>query len=549
MERHAPGPSSRLWSLLVHAWRGIALLALLQLVWLLAVPVTIFAVGTRMPMAIPLVVGGLFAAVQLLFQQSLRRRLRTACMVHAARTALTKSCSVPEASIDSAFWSAHLAEYAVSVTAPAMLAAAGATACILALATVRLGLQVVLPVTAVLALAAVAGLLTHRRLGRHMGRVIDTRTAVATWMAAAVRDAGELAGAVSREPFLARVHSEAAAWCLAEDRYERRRALSRLSLGVGVVAALLAAASFGGLELLTLAAPDLRTLSLHALVDAALFVTSLPAAYSLARQVDAMMTAHEELRQLEPPTAPPRPDPSARLPQRPMRLLVRDLVARYGEHVALRIQHLDLSLERPVALVGVNGAGKTTFAAILAGVLSPSEGTMTLDGLPTDTIDRSQVAYVPQDPVLIESLTIGENVRLVAPEASDEAIAATLRSLGLSRAPTDAAGSLSRGERRRIAVARALLKDPRLLILDEPDAWLDATGREALLAVLHTEATRRAVVLVTHRADMAPLAETVVLLSPAHALVTVGTPDELQRTSGAYRRVLHGADEEDATGT
>jgi ABC-type transport system involved in cytochrome bd biosynthesis fused ATPase/permease subunit len=535
-----PPAAPTLRALLARARGGVALLTLLQLAWLMALPVAIYGIGGRVGFVLPLATGAAFNAVRLVFQQSLRHTLRRASMVQSARDALERRGALTEASTDAAFWTAHVAEFAVATTVPALAASAIATVCILALATVRLGLRFVVPVAGVLAVAGVAGLLVNRRLGSRVALMVRERANAAAWMAAATRDVGELGGPASREPFLARVSSATDAWCVAEDRYERRRAMHRGAIAVGVVAALIAVAWTGGVDLRALTSPASTHAPWRALIDVALFATSVPVAFGLARQLDALLTAREELRQLVP-TTPRRAvhEATVALADRPLKLRARSLVLRHGEHVALRIDALEASLAAPLAVLGVNGAGKTTLAAIVAGALEPSEGELTIDDAPAASLGRDQVAYVPQEPVIIESLTIAENMRLVVPDASDADLSAALESLGLTRAAIAPAGNLSRGERQRIAIARALLKAPRLLVLDEPDAWLDATGRRALCDALRG-ATQCAIVLVTHRADMLDLAGSAVLLAADHTIAAVGTPAELARSSEAYRRFVRG---------
>jgi ABC-type transport system involved in cytochrome bd biosynthesis fused ATPase/permease subunit len=99
-------------------------------------------------------------------------------------------------------------------------------------------------------------------------------------------------------------------------------------------------------------------------------------------------------------------------------------------------------------------------------------------------------------------------------------------------------GSLSRGERRRIAIARALLKYPRLLLLDEPDAWLDAHGRQLLLDALTLIKPDTAIIIVTHRIEMARFGGTIAVLGPAQNLEASGALDELQRSSATLRAVV-----------
>ena len=187
-----------------------------------------------------------------------------------------------------------------------------------------------------------------------------------------------------------------------------------------------------------------------------------------------------------------------------------------------------LSLEvRPgevVALTGPSGAGKSTLLAVVLGLVEPSAGRIFVeeaDGTAVDVREldgdgwRTGVAWVPQEPFLLAG-SVADNVRLVAPGASDDAIVAALASVGLGDlSPTSALGErgagLSSGQRRRIGVARALLRGSPLLLLDEPTAGLDAAAEAQVLGAIERAARGgAAVLLVAHRPAAAALADRVV---------------------------------------
>ncbi len=164
------------------------------------------------------------------------------------------------------------------------------------------------------------------------------------------------------------------------------------------------------------------------------------------------------------------------------------------------------------ALVGPSGAGKSTLAALLLGLLAPSSGRLLSGGvdLAAANLDdwRSGCSWVPQDPALIPG-TLADNVRLAAPDASESQVRAALRQAGLERlladlpaglmTPLGEGGSqLSSGELRRLALARALLTDASLLVLDEPTAQLDELTAGRLLATLDVVRAHRTVILITH---------------------------------------------------
>jgi ABC-type multidrug transport system ATPase subunit len=171
-------------------------------------------------------------------------------------------------------------------------------------------------------------------------------------------------------------------------------------------------------------------------------------------------------------------------------------------------------------------------------VLEPNQGSICVDDVSAEGIDRSQVAFVPQDPVLIETLTILENVRLVVPTVSPLELTSYLEALNLQSDIHEKLGTLSRGERRRVAIARALLKYPRLLLLDEPDAWLDAEGRQKLLDALEAISEDTAIVIVTHRLEMARFGKAIAVLGPDQSLEAVGELEHLLVISPTFRGVV-----------
>lgn len=166
-----------------------------------------------------------------------------------------------------------------------------------------------------------------------------------------------------------------------------------------------------------------------------------------------------------------------------------------------------------VAVTGVSGSGKSTLLAVLLGFVAPTAGSVLAlapDGTPTDlaALDavawRRLVAWVPQTPYLAPG-TLGDNVRLGAPDATDEDVAAALASVGLGEVPAtrvlgERGRGLSGGERRRLGVARALVRHAPLLLLDEPTAGLDVGAEARVLAAVRAAADAgAAVVLVAHR--------------------------------------------------
>ena len=194
------------------------------------------------------------------------------------------------------------------------------------------------------------------------------------------------------------------------------------------------------------------------------------------------------------------------------------LVKRFGRLAALRGVDFEIEPGETVALLGANGAGKSTLLRILAGLARPSEGRFdAYPGSPKgesgtapaepDALSReahrARVGYVGHATLLYGELTAAENLRFAArlagATASDEHVAARLSEMDLEEVGDRRAGTFSRGQAQRLAIARATIHDPALLLLDEPFTGLDELSAERLSASLGAlRAGERTIVLVTH---------------------------------------------------
>jgi heme ABC exporter ATP-binding subunit CcmA len=162
---------------------------------------------------------------------------------------------------------------------------------------------------------------------------------------------------------------------------------------------------------------------------------------------------------------------------------------RYGERLALDRVTLTVEPGERVLLTGGNGAGKTTLLRMLATLLRPHEGALRVAGweLPREARKvRPLVGYLGHEPLVYPGLSAGENLELYAALQGSPAagVDAALELVGLERRRRDLAAVLSRGMRQRLALARAVLHRPQILLLDEPTTGLDDDGRERLRSLL-----------------------------------------------------------------
>ena len=210
----------------------------------------------------------------------------------------------------------------------------------------------------------------------------------------------------------------------------------------------------------------------------------------------------------------PRPrgfaaDRDASLPLTPVSSVVRlrTAVCLLGRFPALAGLDLDLDAGGVVLLSGPNGAGKTTLLRLLAGLLPLHSGEATVLGADLGVDRRShrrRLALVGHDTFCYDDLTVRENLRFSARAAGRDAAAAdaAMARLGLEPIADVVHARLSAGQRRRLALAVALGRDPELLLLDEPHAGLDAEGREVLDALLRdARAEGRTVLVASHELD------------------------------------------------
>ena len=194
-----------------------------------------------------------------------------------------------------------------------------------------------------------------------------------------------------------------------------------------------------------------------------------------------------------------------------------------GDHVCKALDHVNMTLEEGkfVVILGPSGAGKSTLLNLLGGLDSPTGGKIVVDGRDISTLSRDELAEYRAEKVgfvfqfynLIPTLTVHENVKLVD-EIAPNALSATkmLEEVGLADHLKNFPCELSGGEQQRVSIARALAKNPKILLCDEPTGALDSETGVLVLGVLLRMAKDygKTIVIVTHNQNIAKMADVVV---------------------------------------
>jgi ABC-2 type transport system ATP-binding protein len=201
------------------------------------------------------------------------------------------------------------------------------------------------------------------------------------------------------------------------------------------------------------------------------------------------------------------------------------LARRFGDAAAVRDVTFGVDRGEVVALLGHNGAGKSTTMRILAGALVPTGGRATVAGIRCDQLAaRRHVGWLPETPPLTAELTVLEQLRFAArlrgaPAAEVERVSALCELLPLQDALTSI---LSKGMKQRVGLAQALIGDPEVLLLDEPTAGLDPGQAAATRALIRTLGEQKAVLLSTHLlSDVAALCARAVLMSAGKSVAEI----------------------------
>jgi ATP-binding cassette, subfamily B, bacterial len=336
-------------------------------------------------------------------------------------------------------------------------------------------------------------------------------------------------------------------------RTSRLRAQRLIALYFPFVQAL---STIGGAIVLFAAAGEIRAgaLTVGGLIAYLLYVDSLFAPVQQLSQVfDGYQQASVGLNRIKTLMHTPTSTPQAASPVRPGRLrgeiALRDAHFAYAGQRTEAISGVSLAIApgETVALVGQTGAGKSTLVKLIARFYDVTQGCVTIDGIDVRDYDlqgyRQQLGVVPQEPYLFAG-TVRDAIAYGKPDATDAQVEAAARGVGaidmIARLPggfrhpvSERGRNLAAGQRQLIALARAYLVDPAILLLDEATAALDLAAEAEVSRATEQLAARRTTLVVAHRLTTASKADRIVVLADGQ-VCEVGTHSDLLERDGAY---------------
>lgn len=359
--------------------------------------------------------------------------------------------------------------------------------------------------------------------------------------------------AFNREQMVIDHFNEAAeeAFSVALKRIKQRAILIALVmlLVLGAVGGML---YVGGRDVLTgtLSAGDLAAFVFYAIMVAGSLAAITEVYGEIQRAAGAVDRIRELMQEQSDIVSPKRPQVPEAISGE---LTFNQVNYRYpsrSESLAIKNLNLEIKPGERIALVGPSGAGKSTLFDLLLRFRDPESGFLSLDSVPVQNMDlatlRGQFALVPQQPVLFSS-NVWDNLRYGKPDATDEEVIAAAKAAyadefiqqlpkGYSSTLGEQGVKLSGGQRQRLAIARAILCDPRILLLDEATSALDAQSEHLVQEALGRLMKDRTTLIIAHRLATIVHVDRIAVMDGGQ-VVAIGTHDDLLKTSGLYRRL------------
>ena len=278
-------------------------------------------------------------------------------------------------------------------------------------------------------------------------------------------------------------------------------------------------------------------------------ITRISSSFGFLGKTFAAMDRFDEIFDL--PTEPLTDKTLLSLPEIKGQVCFENVCFRYHEN-GFHLKDINFEIEpgKTLAIVGSSGAGKTTLINLLLRFQDPLSGRILVDGLPIHHYHmeslRSQIGFVPQEPVLFDA-TLKENLLFVKENATDDDILMAAKAAHVDQfarnlplaydTPIGQYGNrLSVGQRQRIAIARAFLRNPRLLILDEPTSALDPESEHLINDSLKSLWAGRTTIIVAHRMSTIRNADHIMALDNGHA-IQYDTPENLLREEGLFQKL------------
>jgi ATP-binding cassette, subfamily B, bacterial MsbA len=283
-------------------------------------------------------------------------------------------------------------------------------------------------------------------------------------------------------------------------------------------------------------------------------LASLTSLYSSAQGAVAAANRLDEIFSMQPERDPGIPSPPPI--HKAAAITLDDVSFKYPEteddQAVLKNLSLHIEAGQWVGIVGPSGMGKTTLAGLIMKLFSPEKGQLLLDGKPYREFElshlRSHMAYVSQEPLLFD-LSLMENIRFGMAEATDEDVRKAARQggvlefsdrfqHGLDTLCGERGNRLSGGQKQRVALARAFLRNPGILILDEPTSSLDAKAEDGIRQSLKELMQGRTAIVIAHRLSLVRDLDSIFVISDGKVLQS-GTHKELMRHDGTYKNLYN----------